>query len=51
MKPGKSPNDAKGKSYKLEGEMRNTDAFGDGGSVSSSVEASVMGVEPRGRHG
>jgi len=30
--------------------MRNTDALEDGGSASSSVEAPVMGVEPRGRH-
>ncbi len=48
---GKSSGDAKGKSIRVIPEMQNTDALEDGGSASSSVEAPVMGVEPRGRHG
>ena len=51
MELGKSPGDAKGKAISEDREVRNTDAFGDDGSASSSVEAPVMGVEPRGRHG
>jgi hypothetical protein len=47
---GKSSGDAKGKAIRGNPEMRNTDALEDGGSASSSVEAPVMGVEPRGRH-
>ena len=48
---GKSSGDAKEKAIRVIPEMRNTDALGDGGSASSSVEAPVMGVEQRGRHG
>ena len=47
---GKSSGDAKGKAIRGIPEMRNTDALEDGCSASSSVEAPVMGVEPRGRH-
>jgi hypothetical protein len=49
MELGKSSGDAKGKAIRGIPEMRNTNALEDGGSASSSVEASVMGVEPRGR--
>jgi len=47
---GKSSGDAKGKAIRVIPEMRNTDALEDGGSTHSSVEAPVIGVEPRGRH-
>jgi hypothetical protein len=50
MELGKSSGDAKRKAIRGNPEMQNTDALGDGGSASSSVEAPVMGVEPRGRH-
>ena len=50
MKLGKSSSDAKGKVIRVIPEMRNTDALEDGGSASSSAEAPVTGVEPRGRH-
>ena len=47
---GKSSGDIKGKAIRVIPEMQNTDAPEDVGSASSSVEAPVMGVEPRGRH-
>jgi hypothetical protein len=47
---GKSSSDAKGKAISVNHEMQNTDAFEDDGSSSSSVEASVMDGERRGRH-
>jgi hypothetical protein len=50
MELGKSSGDGKGKAIRGNPEMRNTDALEDGGSARSSVEAPVMGVEPRGRH-
>ena len=50
MELGKSSGDAKGKAIRGTPEMRNTNALEDDGSASSSVEAPVMGVEPRGRH-
>jgi hypothetical protein len=48
---GKSSGNAKGKAISGNREVQNTDELEDDGSASISVEAPVMGVESRGRHG